>query len=44
MQFTDKGKEVLLRFADELKEVSTLDGAPTLEGRNMMAMLSPIKK
>ena len=44
MQFTDKGKEVLLRFADELKEVSTLDGAPTLEGRNMMAMLKKKKK
>ena len=44
MQFTDKGKEVLLRFADELKEVGTLEGAPTLDGRNMMAMLSPVKK
>lgn len=44
MQFTDKGKEVLLKFADELKEVSTLDAAPVLDGRNMMAMLSPIKK
>ncbi len=44
MQFTEKGKDVLLKFADELKEVSSLDGEPTLEGRNMMAMLSPIKK
>lgn len=44
MQFTDKGKEVLLRFADELKEVGTLESAPTLDGRNMMAMLSPVKK
>ena len=30
--------------ADELKEVGTLEGAPTLDGRNMMAMLSPVKK
>ncbi len=44
MQFTNKGKEVLLRFADELKDVGTLDGNPTLEGRNMMAMVSPVKK
>ena len=44
MQFTDKGKEVLLRFAESLNEVGTLDNAPTLDGRNMMAMISPIKK
>ena len=44
MQFTDKGKEVLLRFAEELKEVGTIESAPTLDGRNMMAMLSPVKK
>lgn len=44
MQFTDKGKEVLLRFAEELNEVGTLDGNPTLDGRNMMAILSPSKK
>ena len=44
MQFTDKGREVLLRFADELNEIGTLESAPTLDGRNMMAMISPIKK
>lgn len=44
MQFTEKGKEVLLKFAEELKEVAEIESAPTLEGRNMMAMLSPIKK
>lgn len=43
MQFTDKGKDVLLRFADELKEIGILESAPTLEGRSMIAMLSPIK-
>ena len=44
MQFTDKGKEVLLKFADELNEIGTLDSAPTLDGRNMMAIISPVKK
>ena len=43
MQFTDKGKEVLVRFANELNDVATLDAAPTLDGRNMIAMLSPVK-
>lgn len=44
MQFTDKGKEVLLRFAENLSDDCTLEGQPILDGRNMMAMLSPIKK
>lgn len=44
MQFTDKGKEVLIRFAEELKDVAVLDAAPILDGRSMLAMLSPIKK
>ena len=43
MQFTDKGKEVLIKFANELEKVCTLDSEPTLEGRNMTAMLSPVK-
>ena len=43
MQFTDKGKEVLLRFAEELNDVATLESNPTLDGRNMIAMLSPVK-
>lgn len=43
MQFTDKGKEVLLRFADALSSISTLDADPVLDGRNMTAMISPIK-
>lgn len=43
MQFTEKGKEVLLRFAENLSDVATLDAAPILDGRNMIAMLSPIK-
>ena len=43
MQFTDKGKEVLVRFANELNDVATLDAMPTLDGRNMIAMLSPVK-
>lgn len=44
MQFTDKGKDVLIRFSEELKDVSTLSMAPSLDGRNMIAMLDPIKQ
>lgn len=43
MQFTEKGKEVLIKFANELQDVATLDAEPALDGRNMMAMLNPSK-
>lgn len=43
MQFTEKGKEVLLRFSEELKDVAELEAAPSLDGRNMFAMLNPVK-
>lgn len=43
MQFTSKGKEVLLRFADEVKEIGAIESAPTLDGRTMIAIISPIK-
>ena len=44
MQFTNKGKDVMIKFAEELKDVCEMETKPTLEGRNMMALLSPIKK
>ena len=43
MQFTDKGKEVLLKFAEGLSDISTLEAQPVLDDRNMIAMLNPIK-
>jgi len=43
MQFTEKGKEVILRFAEELNDVAEMEAAPTLEGRNMFATLNPVK-
>lgn len=43
MQFTEKGKDVLLKFADSLSDVGVLDESPILDGRNMMAMVSPNK-
>ena len=37
------GEEVLLRFAEALKDVSTMESAPKLEGRNMTMILAPLK-
>ena len=37
------GRDVLLRFAEALKEVSDMESAPKLDGRNMIMMISPKK-
>ncbi|MCM1053839.1 MAG: translation initiation factor IF-3 [Ruminococcus sp.] len=38
------GKEVLLRFADSLSEVSQVEAEPKLEGRQMFMLLAPKNK
>lgn len=42
MAHTEIGEEVMLRFADALKEVSTVESKPNLEGRTMTMFLAPI--
>lgn len=37
------GKEVLLRFAEELSEISTIEVQPKLEGKQMFMLLAPKK-
>ncbi len=44
MAHTHLGKDVLLRFADATKEVSTIEMQPKLDGRFMTMMLAPIKE
>lgn len=43
MAHPEIGKEVMLRFADELSEVSTIESQPKLEGRTMIMLLAPKK-
>ena len=43
MAHPEIGKDVMLRFADELSEVSTIENQPKLEGRTMIMMLAPKK-
>lgn len=43
MARTDLGKEVLLRFADELSEVADMESSPSLEGKTMTMLLAPKK-
>ena len=41
IQFKDRGELLLLKFADRLKEVGTLESMPKLEGRRMIAIFTP---
>ena len=43
MAHTEVGKDIMVRFAEKLSEVSTVESEPTLEGRNMTMMLAPKK-
>lgn len=44
MAHTDLGRDVLLRFADALGEVSIVESKPTLDGRVMVMILAPKKE
>jgi translation initiation factor IF-3 len=41
---TDLGRNLLIRFAQDLKEWGAVEGQPRLEGRNAHVLISPIKK
>ena len=43
MAHTELGRDVLLKFADALNEVSIKESEPKLEGRNMSMILAPKK-
>jgi translation initiation factor IF-3 len=41
MAFTDKGKEILEKVANDLKDIAEVEGSPRLEGRDMWLNLRP---
>jgi translation initiation factor IF-3 len=41
MNHTSLGREVLENFAEQLKDVGSMDRAPKLEGKNMSMILNP---
>ena len=43
MAHTELGRDVLLRFADGLKDIADIESAPELVGRNMTMILAPKK-
>ncbi|MEF2291456.1 MULTISPECIES: translation initiation factor IF-3 [Virgibacillus] len=38
------GREVLDRFAEEVKDIATVETKPKMEGRNMFMMLAPVNE
>ena len=40
---TDLGRNLLLRFAEDLNGVGLIEGQPRLEGRNAHVIISPVK-
>lgn len=40
----DLGKKLLLRFAEDLKDIGQVEGQPKLEGRNAHVIISPLKQ
>ncbi len=39
----ERGRDLLLRLADELKEIAVVESPPLLDGRNMVMLLGPSK-
>src|SRR3954449_13374949 len=40
---TDLGRKLLLRFAEDLTGIGTIEGQPRLEGRSAHVLISPVK-
>ena len=41
IMFKERGELLLLKFADRLKEVGSLEGMPKMEGKRMQVMFAP---
>ena len=39
----DRGRDLLMRLADDVKEIGAIETQPLLEGRNMTMVLAPTK-
>lgn len=44
MAHTELGKDVLVRFAEAVKDYGVIEKDPTMENRSMFMMIAPIKK
>jgi translation initiation factor IF-3 len=44
MSHPERGRDLLLRLADDVKELGTIESEPLQDGRNMVMMLAPVKE
>ena len=44
MAHTELGRDVLIRFAEAVKEYGVIEKDPSMENRSMFMMISPVKK
>jgi translation initiation factor IF-3 len=42
-QHPDRGRDLLMRLAEDVKEIGVIESAPLLDGRNMVMLLGPTK-
>jgi translation initiation factor IF-3 len=42
-QHPERGRDLLMRLAEDVKELGTIEQAPLLEGRNMVMLLGPTR-
>jgi translation initiation factor IF-3 len=40
----ERGRDLLMRLADDVKEIGQIESAPILDGRNMVMVLAPTKQ
>jgi translation initiation factor IF-3 len=43
MTHPERGRDLLLRLAEDLKEIAVIESEPLQDGRNMVMMLAPSK-
>jgi translation initiation factor IF-3 len=42
-QHPERGRDLLMRLAEDIKDIGVIESAPLLEGRNMTMLMAPTK-
>ena len=43
MAYTNKGREVMFKYAEQCADLATIESKPKQDGRNMFMTMTPIK-
>jgi translation initiation factor IF-3 len=44
MTHPERGRDLLLRMAEDVKDLGVIESAPLQDGRNMVMMLAPVRQ